>query len=215
MSGQTPEHKVAKPYRAIVYIDGFNLYFGLKSKRWKRYYWLDMWLLAERLARRRRLEGVKYFTACVRDDPPKELRQQAFLNALRSHRPRLEIVYGHFLLKEVQCRRCAKVWRTAEEKKTDVIIATHLLRDAFHNSFDTAIIVSGDGDLAPPIETVLIEMPAKRVTIAFPPDRFSAELQRVASSSFHINQQAIRNSLLPDPVVKPDGTRLRKPVEWI
>ncbi len=27
--------------RVIVYIDGFNLYFGLKSKGWRRYFWLN------------------------------------------------------------------------------------------------------------------------------------------------------------------------------
>ena len=24
-------------------IDGFNLYHGLRSKGWKKYYWLDLW----------------------------------------------------------------------------------------------------------------------------------------------------------------------------
>ena len=28
--------------RVAVYIDGFNLYYGLKSKGWSRYYWLDL-----------------------------------------------------------------------------------------------------------------------------------------------------------------------------
>jgi len=28
--------------RVITYIDGFNLYFGLKDKGWKRYYWLNL-----------------------------------------------------------------------------------------------------------------------------------------------------------------------------
>jgi len=31
--------------RVITYIDGFNLYFGLKSKDWQRYYWLNLQLL--------------------------------------------------------------------------------------------------------------------------------------------------------------------------
>ena len=35
--------------RVIVYIDGFNLYFGLKSKGWKRYYWLNLQKLAIKL----------------------------------------------------------------------------------------------------------------------------------------------------------------------
>ena len=29
--------------KVIVYVDGFNFYYGLKySWRWRRYYWLDM-----------------------------------------------------------------------------------------------------------------------------------------------------------------------------
>lgn len=33
------EDNPEKSARVIAYIDGFNLYFGLKSKGWKRYYW--------------------------------------------------------------------------------------------------------------------------------------------------------------------------------
>jgi hypothetical protein len=28
--------------RVIAYIDGFNLYYGLKDKGWRRYYWLNL-----------------------------------------------------------------------------------------------------------------------------------------------------------------------------
>ncbi len=30
---------MSAPTRVISYIDGFNLYFGLKSKGWKKYYY--------------------------------------------------------------------------------------------------------------------------------------------------------------------------------
>ena len=200
--------------RIIGYIDGFNLYFGLKSKGWKRYYWLDMWQLAENLIRQGSLVGVKYFTACVRANPPKEARQQAFLGALRTHRPSLEIIYGHYLLKNWQCRKCAAVWRSSEEKKTDVNIATQMLSDAFRDKFDTAFVISGDSDIAPPIELIRADIPNKNVIVAFPPNRFSAELKRVATSSFHINQKVVRTALLPNPVIKLDGTELCKPLKW-
>ena len=29
--------------RVSVYVDGFNLYYGLKSKGWRRYYWLNLY----------------------------------------------------------------------------------------------------------------------------------------------------------------------------
>jgi hypothetical protein len=32
--------------RVIAYVDGFNLYFGLKSKGWQRYFWLNIPALA-------------------------------------------------------------------------------------------------------------------------------------------------------------------------
>ena len=35
--------------RVIAYVDGFNLYFGLKSKGWQRYFWLNISKLAANL----------------------------------------------------------------------------------------------------------------------------------------------------------------------
>jgi hypothetical protein len=35
--------------RVITYIDGFNFYFGLKSAGWKRYYWLNLQVMAQNL----------------------------------------------------------------------------------------------------------------------------------------------------------------------
>ena len=35
--------------RIAAYIDGFNLYFGLKHKGWKKYYWLDPVALSQAL----------------------------------------------------------------------------------------------------------------------------------------------------------------------
>ena len=35
--------------RIIAYIDGFNLYFGLRAKGWKRYYWLNLRAMCENL----------------------------------------------------------------------------------------------------------------------------------------------------------------------
>lgn len=40
LSGATPMSRV------VAYVDGFNLYFGLRSKGWKKYYWLDLCALA-------------------------------------------------------------------------------------------------------------------------------------------------------------------------
>ena len=35
--------------RVTVYIDGFNLYYGLREKGWRRYYWLNLRRLSENI----------------------------------------------------------------------------------------------------------------------------------------------------------------------
>ena len=54
--------------KAIVYIDGYNLYFGLlKDTCWK---WLDLWKFAECLLDGRyELVEVVYFTAPIKTHP--------------------------------------------------------------------------------------------------------------------------------------------------
>ena len=36
--------------RVAAYVDGFNLYFGMRSRGMRRYYWLDPGMLAAALA---------------------------------------------------------------------------------------------------------------------------------------------------------------------
>ena len=56
--------------RVAVYVDGFNLYYGLRSKGWRRYYWLDLRRLSEQFLRPgQRLVMVRYFTARVFAEP--------------------------------------------------------------------------------------------------------------------------------------------------
>ena len=208
------EHENRRSPRVCVYVDGFNLYFGLKDRGWKRYYWLDIWLLAENLTRQGRTDAVKYFTAHVKGNPPKEQRQQAFLHALNHHRPALQITYGHYLIKPWQCRRCGGRSDIPEEKMTDVNIATSLIGDAYEDAFDVAILVSADSDLVPPIRRIRSLWPEKKVIVAFPPKRSSNNLRQVAHGTFYINEKTIRVSQLPNPVRKQDGTELWRPKEW-
>ena len=35
--------------RTIAYVEGFNLYFGLREKGWRRFYWLNVQLLVQNL----------------------------------------------------------------------------------------------------------------------------------------------------------------------
>ena len=203
--------------RVSVYVDGFNLYYGLKSKGWRRYYWIDMRRLAENLLLPGQvLAAVRYFTARISPRPgstSQSKRHATFLEALET-RADLYIHYGHYLAKERRCPECGAEWTTHEEKMTDVNIAVELLGDAQDDAFDTAIIISGDSDLTPPVRATLDRYPEKRVIVASPPARHSAQLTDAATAAFTIGRKKLKDSQLPDEVVKPDGFVLRRPTQW-
>jgi len=55
------------PVRSIVYVDGFNFYYGcVKGTPWR---WLDLGNLCRKLPPTNDIKAIKYFTARVDDDP--------------------------------------------------------------------------------------------------------------------------------------------------
>lgn len=204
--------------RVMVYVDGFNLYFGLRSKGWRKYYWLDLHALATALLKPgQTLEGVHYFTSRIRANGrnvPDMQRQTSYLEAL-STLPILQTHFGHYLEKPKQCRQCGAQWMDYEEKMTDVNIAVQLLADAFDDRFDTALLISGDSDLTTPVRKLRAQFPAKRLIVVFPPGRQSFELKKAANATFTIGEANLRQSQLPAQVQRADGFILQRPAHWM
>ena len=215
------------PRRAMIYVDGFNLYYGLKDTGNRRHYWLDILALGSQIIKKQdvSLAGVKYFTSRIDgahktdrgayavEKDEKRQRQTIFLDALNSI-DGIQIIEGKFLTSDVECRKCKASVRKPQEKMTDVNIATQLLLDAFHDKFDVAYVVSGDSDLSPPITAVRTHFSDKTVFVAFPPNRFSHELSTVASAYFRINETMLRASHLPEKITLTSGVVLRRPERW-
>lgn len=200
--------------RVIAYIDGFNLYHGLHDAKLKSSRWLDLRGVCESLLKpHQELVVVRYFTSIVRNKSGAR-RQNVYLDALRS-RGGIEVDLGHLFPKTRTCSKCGFRHSTSEEKKTDVNIAVRLLEDAYDDQFDVGIVISGDSDLAPPIEAVRRRFPYKTLLVAAPPERWSSELNRVAHAAIKIFPGVIRNNRLPDPVITPYGQQLRAPAGWL
>ncbi len=200
--------------RVIVYIDGFNLYFGLKTKAWKRYYWLNLQKLALNILKPgQNLIKTKYFTSRVSGPPDKVKRQGTFIEALEAL-DKFRIYYGHYLTNAVECKRCGNIFPKPNEKMTDVNIAVEMLTDAFMDHFDTAVLISADSDLTAPVKKIRSLFSDKRVVVAFPPARFSFALKEVANASFVIGRKKFSVSVFPDEVLKPDGFILKRPEGW-
>lgn len=203
--------------RVIGYIDGFNLYFGLKAKGWKRYYWLDPAALVRRLLHvDQQLMALHFFTARISDsrgNAADVTRQNTYLDALATIED-VHIHEGHYLEKSRECLRCGAVWPVYEEKMTDVNIAMRMLVDAYEDRFDTAMLVSADSDLVTPVREICKRFPNKRVVAAMPPDRASKHLRKVAHASFQIGEQKIRKSQLPERIETESGFVLERPKTW-
>lgn len=210
--------------RTIVYIDGFNLYYGALKGTPHR--WLDVSELCRRMLRDdAEIVGIKYFTAKVQprpNNPQTAQRQQVYLRALATI-PSLTIHYGHFitrpasrmLVNPTRRQRYADVWIT-EEKGSDVNLASHLLVDGFRARYDLAVVISNDSDLKEPVRFVREELDAP-VGILNPHKNRSWALspKNLARGSFYkpIREKVLAVSQLPDVLSDANG-EFRRPPRW-
>jgi uncharacterized LabA/DUF88 family protein len=202
--------------RAAVYIDGFNLYFGIRESGLGRYLWLDLCAFSQNLLKgSQELVAVKYFTARIARPESKRRRQNAYLDALGTLKEDLfSVAYGNYQQNQSTCQRCGLPSDVPNEKQTDVNIAVAMLADAFQDTFDVALLVSADSDLCPVVSSIRSLFPKKRVIAMFPPGRASKELKGSASACFTIGRAKLHQSQFPDVVQMANGFELRKPDLW-
>src|SRR5689334_6219633 len=110
--------------KVMVYIDGFNVYFGLKESGWNNYYWLDYVALAQSLTEKLREENTelvatKYFTSRISAPEDKRKRQTIYLEALESQ-GNITIYYGNYRENLYYCSGCRRPNYVPNEKQTDV-----------------------------------------------------------------------------------------------
>lgn len=204
--------------KANVYVDGFNLYYGMLKG--SPYRWLDLAALAHKVLPKHTINRIRYFTALVqaRNRPQALIHQQVYLRALQTI-PNLTVHYGHFLshpvwmalVQPVGKRRTTHVWKT-EEKGSDVNLASYLLTDAFEQDFEMAVVISNDSDLETPISIVRqkFQLP---VTVLNPHTYDSFELKKIASFHRKLRTRELRSSQFPQTLSDANGT-IFKPSSW-
>lgn len=206
--------------RVIVYIDGFNFYFGLKNmakqdKSWKKFYWLDMVSFFQRmLSDKQELIEVNYFSARPHDIDASK-RQDLFFSANKLN-PKFKLILGKYLKKNIHCHNCKNTIFSFEEKETDVRIATQIINDVYKGRCDISIIVSADSDIIPAVELVREINPNHKIFVHFPPLRHSVNLANSCNGSRKLShfKPRFNQSMLPEEVVLPDGTKLSRPKNW-
>ena len=208
--------------KTFVYVDAFNLYYGSLKKT--AYKWLDIKKMCELELPANQIEKIEIFTARVTgrpNDPDAPLRQDVFFRALRTV-PNLKIVEGHFLRHPKWMPLAnpplggpgmAEVIKT-EEKGSDVNLAVALLRDAYENLFDVAVVISGDSDLLGPVEIVKNRL-HKPVVVLNPQKRHRPcqVLKHAASFYRHLRPSTLAASQFPATLTDAAGT-FSKPASW-
>ncbi len=216
--------------RTIVYIDGFNLYYGLKQKYGRKYMWLNIEKFARNVTPAHGvLVSAKYFTSKLKGSstkPEKVRRQSQFLRAVDTLFPNVVTIEGNYQSFQghckhcdnfINCQHCGTPYVKPNEKKTDVNIATSMLVDAFENHCDVQILVSGDSDYEFTLQELRRLFPQKEIIVAFPPKRRNNQLlgDDKCTSSFDIPEDAFSGAQFPDRILIDGKKPIEKPKEWV
>jgi uncharacterized LabA/DUF88 family protein len=207
--------------RTIVYVDGFNFYYGaVKGTTLK---WLDYRALAAALLRGHQIDAVKYFIARVQDRPDDlglSQRQDTYIRALEAY-SKIEVHYGQFQRRPKRRPLADKLAKgvvemvtviDTEEKGSDVSLGSHLVWDACHRNMNAALVMSNDSDLQTPV--TMAEQAGVRV-ITVNPHKQSDQPRRLRSSDKRtLNRRLLVRSQLPNPVTDDRGEQILKPPEW-
>lgn len=210
--------------RVIFLVDGFNIYHsvinasedlsGASTK------WLNIQSLCasylQHIGRNANLAKTYYFSALAKHllyrDPGVVGRHEDYIKCLQSKGVVDQL--GEFKPKRVRCKLCGRHFTKYEEKETDVAIGSKLMEIFFSNDCDTAVLVTGDTDIAPAVKDAKRLFPDKQILSLFPYRRKNKDLAKLVDRSFKIKKNAYLRHQFPDPVILPDGTTIYKPQSW-
>lgn len=210
--------------QVVFLVDGFNLYHSIEDVEEAEGYcfkWLDLYSLCKSFmylfGREYSLYKIFYFTAIAyySHNQQKIQRHEDYIRCLKTKG--IEVIKGRFREKTQFCPLCRREYTGHVEKQTDIAIGSKLLEllnadDDTH--CETFVLVTGDSDLAPAIRTAMRVEPNVNIRFAFPVNRKSNDLLRVAPSSFKLRSGHYKANQFKNPLKLTDGTLVHKPSLW-
>lgn len=134
--------------RIMIFIDGSNFYHGIKKNVGENAD-IDFTKFGKVVAGDRKLIRIYYYNAPLdqRMNPVKYKKQQMFFDKLRQT-PNLKLILVRMQKRFIDGKTIYVV------KGDDIHIATDMIVLASKNAYDTAVLVSGDGDFVPAVKAV-------------------------------------------------------------
>jgi len=188
--------------RVCIFIDGSNFYHLLKSSFGDVR--IDFGKLAAMLVGERKLVRIYYYNVPVdpEEDPERYRRQQHFFAQL-NRTDYLEVRLGRLVKRwRKRCPKCSSdsafvcngcgtplpaVFKV--EKGVDVRLAVNMLSLAAKNIYDTAILISGDGDFKDAVQAV--KDLGKNVEGVFLPKGAADALKKAVDKRIELNREMI------------------------
>jgi len=132
----------------MIFIDGSNFYHGLRKNIVKNID-INFEKLGKMISGDRTLIRMHYYNAPLdqKMNPEKYKKQQKFFDALRNI-PNFRLVLVRLQKRIIDGKTIYAV------KGDDIYIATDMIVLATKNAYDTAVLVSGDGDFVPAVNAV-------------------------------------------------------------
>jgi len=170
--------------RVAIFIDGSNLYHCLRDQFGKTRF--DMEILRDKLCANRKLIRTHYYNAMIAQqiDPVAYQNQQRFFQALAN--------ISYF---EIHLGRLEPRGNTSVEKDVDVRLAVDMVTGAYRDNYDTAIIVSGDGDFAYAVQAVKDR--GKHVENACPRRGLATLLRDTCDVTLYLDDAFMKDVWLP------------------
>ena len=167
-----------KKERVSIFIDGSNLYHNLKRCGIKT----TFEEIIKKLETKREVANIFYYTALLDKDfnEKRYMKHKKFLDKIKQI-PKFNVVL---------CNLRKTILEDGSTKFTikgdDVYLANDLIKGAYEDLYDIAIIVSGDEDFIPAIKT--IQALNKKVINAFFPKSSSYLLRNCCNGSINLKK---------------------------
>ena len=214
--------------RTRIYIDGYNLYYGLLKGSVHK--WLDLVKFSqELLAPDHEIVEVNYFTSIITPHPYEREsieRQNVYLQAL-GRNPLVRVEKGRYYKRTAHlppvskgCQSCdelrngyVRVYKF-EEKQSDVNLAVRMVRDAALGLADTFVLITGDSDQIGTIHAIRKDF-GKQVLVFNPHESPCLELKMAATYYRTIPRDLPARCQLPSEIpVGTHGNVIRRPEAW-
>ena len=176
--------------RSVVFIDGSNFYHNCCDCLGECN--IDFDKFAGKLCRGFDLVEIRYYNATVNQQlEPERYREQQRFFAKISQIPKIKLILGKLKLRHETCTHCGKKTMYFVEKNTDVNVAIDLVDLAHKSTYDTAILVTGDGDFSGAVR--LVRSFGKEVNHARFRKNFSTELYQACNKEIILDEEYLKD----------------------